>query len=65
MNYIADSIIAGISTVEGKQKKLIVLDLDNTIWGGVIGDDGYENIKIGGHDYEGEAYLKFQKNLKS
>lgn len=52
---------------EGKSIKLIITDLDNTLWGGVIGDDDYGSIKIGGHDPIGEAYFHFQlllKNLK-
>lgn len=64
MKIIADEIYASILTIKGKQKKIIVLDLDNTLWGGIVGDDGWENIKIGGHDYIGEAFLEFQKNLK-
>tara|TARA_B100001093_G_scaffold455055_2_gene464884 strand:+ start:7020 stop:8690 length:1671 start_codon:yes stop_codon:yes gene_type:complete len=64
MKIIANEIYASILTIRGKQKKIIVLDLDNTLWGGIVGDDGWENIKIGGHDYIGEAFLEFQKNLK-
>ena len=45
-----------------KRKKCIVLDLDNTLWGGILGEDGTEGIKIGG-DYPGNAYLMFQENL--
>lgn len=45
-----------------KRKKCIVLDLDNTLWGGVLGEDGIEGIKIGG-DYPGKAFLYFQKAL--
>ncbi|MGN0739650.1 MAG: HAD-IIIC family phosphatase [Treponema sp.] len=45
-----------------KRKKCIVLDLDNTLWGGVLGEDGIEGIKIGG-DYPGKAFLYFQKVL--
>ncbi|MGI0528412.1 HAD-IIIC family phosphatase [Treponema socranskii] len=45
-----------------KRKKGVVLDLDNTLWGGVLGEDGVEGIKIGG-DYPGKAFLYFQKAL--
>ena len=48
---------------EGKTKKLIILDLDNTLWGGVVGDDGWENLRLGGHDHLGEAFVDFQKKL--
>lgn len=45
-----------------KRKKCLVLDLDNTLWGGILGEDGLEGIKIGG-DYPGKAFLYFQKGL--
>lgn len=45
-----------------KRKKCLVLDLDNTLWGGIIAEDGVGGIKIGG-DYPGNAYLYFQKAL--
>lgn len=45
-----------------KRKKCLVLDLDNTLWGGVLGEDGPEGIKIGG-DYPGKAFQVFQKGL--
>jgi FkbH-like protein len=47
----------------GLSKKCLVLDLDNTLWGGVIGDDDVEGIRLGG-GYEGEAYIHFQKAIK-
>ena len=50
-----------IRAVLGKSKKCLVLDLDNTLWGGVIGDDGAENIKIGHETPSAEAYTTFQK----
>jgi len=45
-----------------KRKKCVVLDLDNTLWGGVLGEDGIDGIKIGG-DYPGKAFLYFQEAL--
>ena len=45
-----------------KRKKCLVLDLDNTLWGGVLGEEGIEGIKIGG-DYPGKAFLYFQEAL--
>lgn len=57
-------IISSIKGVEGLSKKLIVLDLDNTLWGGVVGENGWEGITLGGHDFKGEAFVDFQKNLK-
>ena len=46
-----------------KRKKCLVLDLDNTLWGGILGEDGKTGIKIGG-DYPGKAFLYFQEGLK-
>ena len=57
-------IISSIKGVEGLSKKLIVLDLDNTLWGGVVGENGWEGITLGGHDFKGEAFVDFQRNLK-
>ena len=45
-----------------KRKKCLVLDLDNTLWGGVLGEEGIEGIQIGG-DYPGKAFLYFQEAL--
>lgn len=45
-----------------KRKKCLVLDLDNTLWGGVLGEDGIEGIQIGG-DYPGKAFLYWQEAL--
>lgn len=52
-------------SVFGKNKKALALDLDNTLWGGVVGDDGAENILIGGETPAGMAYADFQRYLKS
>ena len=51
--------------LDGDSIKLIISDLDNTLWRGVIGDDKFEDILIGGHDSIGEAYLYFQNLLKN
>lgn len=48
----------------GKTARVIVTDLDNTLWGGVLGEDGLAGIKIGG-DYPGNAFASFQRVLKS
>ena len=53
-----------IKAVYGKNKKCLVLDLDNTLWGGVIGDDGINGIKIGTETAIGEAYTEFQEYIK-
>ena len=48
----------------GMAKKCLVLDLDNTLWGGVIGDEGIGQIRLGAGNAEGEAYVAFQRYLK-
>ena len=45
---------------QGRSFKCLVLDLDNTLWGGVIGDDGLEGIVLGQGSPLGEAYVAFQ-----
>ncbi|MBT7558736.1 HAD-IIIC family phosphatase [Candidatus Woesearchaeota archaeon] len=50
-----------ISSMLGKSRRALILDLDNTLWGGVIGDDGLNGIVIGNGDAIGEAYLSVQK----
>lgn len=54
-----------IDSIEGKFKKCIILDLDNTLWGGVVGDDGWENIQIGHGLGIGKAFSEFQEWVKT
>ena len=54
-----------IKSVYGKNKKAIVCDLDNTLWGGIVGDDGAENIEIGQETSVGQLYSEFQGYLKA
>lgn len=58
-------IKAALLGLAGKTRKLVIVDLDNTLWGGVIGDDGLKGIRLGGHDPSGEAYVDFQRALKA
>jgi len=57
----AHSVSSLIASQLGLGKKCLVLDLDNTLWGGVIGDDGLGGIRLGQGDGEGEAYQSFQR----
>ena len=61
----ADYACRLIAALLGKSRRCLVLDLDNTLWGGVIGDDGLEGIRIAQGDAAGEAYLSFQRYLLS
>lgn len=63
--YVAFNVANIIKSIYGKNKKGLILDLDNTLWGGIIGDDGVENIQLGVDDAEGQAYIEFQKYIKS
>lgn len=58
---IARSLASLIRAIYGKSRKVLVLDLDNTLWGGVIGDDGVEKIQIGRETPVAEAYTAFQE----
>src|SRR5271170_2108078 len=57
----ADHLARVVAALRGKSGKVLVLDLDNTVWGGVIGDDGLEGIKIAQGDAIGEAHLALQR----
>jgi FkbH-like protein len=57
----ADHVSRLVGAMRGKSRKCLVLDLDNTIWGGVIGDDGLEGLVIGQGDATGEAYVDVQR----
>ena len=54
-----------IKSIYGKNKKAFVLDLDNTLWGGVIGDDGPDKIEIGQETSLGQLYSEFQSYIKA
>jgi FkbH-like protein len=60
---IAAKTLDIISSIDGNFKKCVILDLDNTIWGGIIGDDGLENIQIGNLGI-GKAFTEFQYWIK-
>ena len=60
---VASKTVDIIATLDGKFKKCVILDLDNTTWGGIIGDDGIENIQIGSLGI-GKAFSEFQYWIK-
>lgn len=59
---LVDDLIRYIRSALGLIKKCIVLDLDNTVWGGIVGEDGIAGIALG-HTYPGNCYREFQKEL--
>lgn len=60
----AEHITSVIRAEIGLSRKLLILDADNTLWGGVIGEDGLDGIRLGPPSALGERYLEFQKYLK-
>lgn len=61
---LAYNIVKIMKSVFGRNKKGFVVDLDDTLWGGIIGDDGVENIILGQETAEGQAYSEFQSYLQ-
>ncbi len=59
--FVAESLANILRAAYGKTRKCLVLDLDNTLWGGVIGDDGVGNLCLGNETPRGEAYVAFQQ----
>lgn len=62
--HLAHSLAGLIGSLFGRAKKGVVLDLDNTLWGGVIGEIGPEGVEIGNETPTGMAYAEFQSYLK-
>ena len=58
-------IVQYIEAIKGKSRRLIILDLDDTLWGGVLGENGWQGLRLGGHDHVGEAFRDFQLALKA
>ena len=59
--YIAARTLDIICAIEGKFKKCLILDLDNTVWGGIVGDDGYEKLELGYELGIGKSFTEFQQ----
>lgn len=62
--YVASRTLDCICAIKGQFKKCLILDLDNTVWGGVVGDDGWENIQVGHGLGIGKAFTEFQEWVK-
>jgi FkbH-like protein len=63
LDWLADSWLRIIRCHQGRFVKCVILDLDNTLWGGIIGDDGIEGIQVGSLGV-GKAFTRLQKWLK-
>ncbi|HEY1956362.1 MAG TPA: HAD-IIIC family phosphatase [Polyangiaceae bacterium] len=59
----AHDVRAALRGLGGGARKLVVLDLDDTLWGGIVGDVGWQHLRLGGHDAHGEAFVELQKKL--
>lgn len=62
--WLAHNVANIIKSLFGKNKKSLVLDLDNTLWGGVVGDDGPENLELGPETSMGQVFAEFQAYIK-
>lgn len=62
--YLAQNVANIIKAIYGRNKKMLVLDCDQTLWGGTIAEDGADHIKLGKETPSGELYTEFQKYLK-
>ena len=62
--YLSFNVANIIKSLYGKNKKVLNLDLDNTLWGGIVGDDGADNIEIGQETSLAQTYSEFQEYIK-
>ena len=60
---VADEYVRVLRALTGRSKKCIVVDLDNTLWGGIVGEDGVEALRVGGTAAPGNAFADFQRAL--
>ena len=61
---LADEILRHVEAASGRTRKCLVLDLDNTLWGGVLGEEGIYGIRIGRTDPQAEAFYEFQMRIR-
>jgi FkbH-like protein len=61
----AREVRAGLLALTSAARKVLFLDLDDVLWGGIVGDLGWQSLVLGGHDPEGEALVDFQRALKA
>ena len=63
--HAARDIKAALRGIRGDSRKVVIVDLDNTLWGGLVGESDWQTLRLGGHDPVGEAYVDFQRALKA
>ena len=64
MSVLARGIARCVGCLFQSRRKVLVVDLDNTLWGGVLGEDGFDGIELG-HEWPGLAFLSFQDTIQS
>jgi FkbH-like protein len=60
----ADAVRRAVRTLDAGSRRIVLLDLDDTLWGGLVGEVGREGLVLGGHDPRGEAFVAFQQDLR-
>lgn len=63
LNVVGEGMAHAVRLLKGNVKKCLVLDCDNTLWGGVVGEDGLEGIKLDSNSYPGQVYYDFQRSV--
>lgn len=63
LSYYASDMTRVARALNGLAKKCLILDCDNTLWGGIIGEDGLSDIKLDKHDYPGKVFSDFQQSV--
>jgi FkbH-like protein len=59
----AEALVHVIAAAHGAQRKVLALDCDGTLWGGVLGEDGPEGLQLDAHEFPGSAYVAFQEQV--
>ena len=65
LNLFAQDLARIVRALKGKAKKCVVLDCDNTLWGGVVGEEGLDGIKLDRNSYPGKAFYDFQTSVST
>jgi len=60
----AADIAAAVDGIAGRGRRVVIVDLDDVLWGGLVGEVGWTGLNLGGHDHVGEAFADFQRGLK-
>jgi len=63
LSYYASDITKVAKAINGRTKKCLILDCDNTLWKGIIGEDGVSGIKLDNYDYPGKIFYDFQRSV--